>query len=179
MCIVAHRSINMMEETYLMEHIKEQACFVSQNLSGDLRAAKAGKHSCIYVLPDGVSNGKGYLSAPLTKEQQRQAAKEGKEARTPPSISQLPGCHVFYQIMGGPALHFTSRPLWSLVNIIIHLFFVRLPAGPNLYPTQCDVQSGETQMQHGITQLSSNPSQFSFKPIGSILHCSYLIQLCA
>lgn len=68
-----------MEETYLMEHIKEVACFVSQDLGADLAAAKAGRHRCEYVLPDGLTNGKGYLRLPLTKEQLKEAAKQGKE----------------------------------------------------------------------------------------------------
>lgn len=69
----------MMEETHLMEHIKEVSCFVSQDLAADLAAAKAGKHSCMYVLPDGILSGRGYLRPLLTKEQLREAAKEGKE----------------------------------------------------------------------------------------------------
>ena len=68
-----------MEETYLMEHIKEAACFVSQDLDRDLAAAKRGQHSCEYVLPDGLGNGAGYLRKPLTKEQMREAVKQGKE----------------------------------------------------------------------------------------------------
>ena len=69
----------MMEETYLMEHIKEATCFVSQDLYSDLTAAKKGKHRIDYVLPDGVSNGSGYLRPPLSKEQIREAARQGKE----------------------------------------------------------------------------------------------------
>lgn len=72
----------MMEETYLMEHIKEVACFVSQDLNADLAAAKKGKHRIDYVLPDGVSSGSGYLRPPLSKEQIREAAKQGKEVMT-------------------------------------------------------------------------------------------------
>lgn len=70
----------MMEETYLVEHIKEVASFVSVDLASDLVAAKAGRHAREYVLPDGVSNGEGYLRLPLTKAQQKEAVKEGKEA---------------------------------------------------------------------------------------------------
>ena len=73
------RSINMMEETYLMEHIKEAACFVSHDLYADLAAAKKGKYRTEYVLPDGLGNGSGYLRSPPSKEQMREAAKQGKE----------------------------------------------------------------------------------------------------
>ena len=51
----------MMEETYLMERIKDQMTFTSQNLSEDLAKAKAGVHRLDYVLPDGVSSGTGYI----------------------------------------------------------------------------------------------------------------------
>lgn len=78
--LVSFRSINMMEETSLVEHVKEVSCFVSQDLAADLVAAKAGKHSCRFVLPNGSSsNPRGYLQAQLGKEELRAAAKEGKE----------------------------------------------------------------------------------------------------
>ena len=73
----------MMEETYLMEHIKEAACFVSQDFKKDLANAKKGDHRCEYVLPDGVSNSCGYLRQPLSREQMREAAKQGKEVSLP------------------------------------------------------------------------------------------------
>jgi hypothetical protein len=69
----------MMEETYLVEHIKEASCFVSQDLAADITAAKAGVHRREFVLPDGVSNGSGFLRLPLTKDQMREAAREGNE----------------------------------------------------------------------------------------------------
>lgn len=77
--LVSFRSINMMEETYLVEHIKEASCFVSQDLAADITAAKAGVHRREFVLPDGVSNGSGFLRLPLTKDQMREAAREGNE----------------------------------------------------------------------------------------------------
>ena len=39
-CFSNLRSVNMMDETYLLEHIKEQLCFVSQDTAADLRAAR-------------------------------------------------------------------------------------------------------------------------------------------
>ena len=72
----------MMEETCLVEHVKEASCFVSQDLAADLVAAKAGKHSRMFILPDGSSsNSRGYLRSPLGKDELRAAAKEGKEVR--------------------------------------------------------------------------------------------------
>lgn len=53
----------MMEETYLMDHIKEQLCFVSQNVTKDLAASKGRKsiHRRVYVLPDGVTSRLGHV----------------------------------------------------------------------------------------------------------------------
>ena len=52
----------MMDEPHLMEHVKEAACFVSQDLPVDLAAAKAGRaHRAEYVLPDGLGHGRGFL----------------------------------------------------------------------------------------------------------------------
>lgn len=62
--LVSYRSLNMMDETYLMECIKEQLCFVSQDVRADLKLSKLGYRSPYhreYVLPDGVTNFRGYL----------------------------------------------------------------------------------------------------------------------
>ena len=54
----------MMEETALVDAIKEAACFVSGDLGADLAAARAGGHRLEYVLPNGVTNLRGYVCAP-------------------------------------------------------------------------------------------------------------------
>ena len=54
----------MMDETYLVEHVKEAVCFVSRDLRADLAAARGGKHKLEYVLPDGVNQQLGYARAP-------------------------------------------------------------------------------------------------------------------
>lgn len=56
----------MMEETYLMEHVKEQACFVSTDLKADLLTSRPsrGPHRREYVLPDGVNSTTGFLRVP-------------------------------------------------------------------------------------------------------------------
>ena len=55
-----------MEETYLVEHMKDAACFVSDDLSRDLRTAQQA-HSPLkleYVLPDGLTNLTGFVRKP-------------------------------------------------------------------------------------------------------------------
>jgi len=64
----------MMEETYLVEHIKEAVCFVSAELDADLVAARAGSHKLEYVLPDGVSEQLGHVRQPQPKEKGKQGA---------------------------------------------------------------------------------------------------------
>ena len=55
-----------MEETYLVEHIKDAACFVSNDLPADLKSAQRSNspHRLEYVLPDGLTNLKGFVRKP-------------------------------------------------------------------------------------------------------------------
>ncbi|KAK9828010.1 hypothetical protein WJX81_008549 [Elliptochloris bilobata] len=62
--LVSYRSVNMMEETALVDAIKEAACFVSGDMAADLTAARAGGHRLEYVLPNGVTNLRGYVRQP-------------------------------------------------------------------------------------------------------------------
>lgn len=66
--LVSFRSVNVMEETFIMDDVKEKLCFVSLDLPRDLHIArKSGKENlfrCTYVLPDGVTYMKGYVKYP-------------------------------------------------------------------------------------------------------------------
>ncbi|GFH30038.1 uncharacterized protein HaLaN_28811, partial [Haematococcus lacustris] len=57
------RSLNMMDEPYLMEVVKEAVCFVSKDVRNDLKLAslRSSPFKREFVLPDGVSNFRGYL----------------------------------------------------------------------------------------------------------------------
>ncbi len=50
----------MMDETYLVEHIKDELCFVSQDVRADLATARQpglkSPHRREYLLPDGVTS---------------------------------------------------------------------------------------------------------------------------
>ncbi|KAJ0985685.1 hypothetical protein J5N97_004041 [Dioscorea zingiberensis] len=63
--LVSYRSVNVMDETLIVDHAKEQLCFVSLDVPRDLQLArKSGKDNpfkCTYVLPDGVTHTKGYV----------------------------------------------------------------------------------------------------------------------
>ncbi|KAK6941677.1 Actin family [Dillenia turbinata] len=66
--IVSFRSVNVMDETLIMDDVKEKLCLVSLDVSRDLQIArKAGKENlfrCTYVLPDGVTHMKGFVKDP-------------------------------------------------------------------------------------------------------------------
>jgi len=71
----------MMAETYLVDNVKEQVCFVSTDLKSDLVASRKGTHKLEYVLPDGVNERIGYARQPLGKGGRTE--KNGKEQARP------------------------------------------------------------------------------------------------
>jgi hypothetical protein len=75
----------MMEETYLVEHIKDTVCFVSPDLKADLASARAGAHRLEYVLPDGVNEQLGHVRQPQPRERGKTSAadKAGREQVLP------------------------------------------------------------------------------------------------
>jgi hypothetical protein len=80
----------MMEETYLVEHVKEAVCFVSTDLKADLAASRAGKHKLEYVLPDGINEQLGHIREPLSKAEARERAnKEQVWAQTNIGLLQI------------------------------------------------------------------------------------------
>ncbi|CAG8417604.1 unnamed protein product [Penicillium salamii] len=68
--LVSERQINMMDETYIMNQIKESACYVSNDFSKDMERTLKGNRSyqakaedgivLDYVLPDPNANRKGF-----------------------------------------------------------------------------------------------------------------------
>ncbi|OMO81165.1 Actin-related protein [Corchorus capsularis] len=66
--LVSYRAVNVMDETFLMDDVKEKLCFVSLDVDRDLQnARKHGKDNlfrCTYVLPDGVTHTKGFVKDP-------------------------------------------------------------------------------------------------------------------
>ncbi|KAI4377163.1 hypothetical protein MLD38_014840 [Melastoma candidum] len=70
--MVSYRKINVMDETLLMDEVKEKLCFVSLNVQRDLQLArKPGRSNpfrCTYVLPDGVTHTKGFVKDPVDAE---------------------------------------------------------------------------------------------------------------
>ncbi|XP_058074404.1 actin-related protein 6 [Magnolia sinica] len=63
--LISYRSINVMDETFIIDDVKEKLCFVSLDVPRDLQIArKPGKDNilkCTYVLPDGITHTKGFV----------------------------------------------------------------------------------------------------------------------
>lgn len=63
--LVSYRSINLMDETLIIDDAKEKLCFVSLDVPNDLQLArKSGKDNpfrCTYVLPDGITHTRGFV----------------------------------------------------------------------------------------------------------------------
>lgn len=63
--LVSYRAVNVMDETLMMDDVKEKLCFVSLDVPRDLqisrRPGKDNFHRCTYVLPDGITYTKGFV----------------------------------------------------------------------------------------------------------------------
>ncbi|XP_057785539.1 actin-related protein 6-like [Salvia miltiorrhiza] len=63
--LVSYRSVNVMDESFIMDDVKEKLCFVSLDVQRDLKIARRpGKDNlfrCSYVLPDGITHTKGFV----------------------------------------------------------------------------------------------------------------------
>jgi len=73
--IISYRQLHVMDETYVINQVKEDSCFVSQDLFKDMELAKCKlENNTIakdYVLPDYTTLRRGYLKDPeLSNEQQ-------------------------------------------------------------------------------------------------------------
>lgn len=67
--IISYRQLNVMDETYVINQVKEDSCFVSQDFNEDMRAArkKYPENTIVrdYLLPDFTSIQRGYLREPI------------------------------------------------------------------------------------------------------------------
>ncbi|KAL6552336.1 Actin-related protein 6 [Orobanche hederae] len=66
--LISNRSINVMDDFFLMDHVKEKLCFVSLDVPRDLQIARKRGHDnifkCTLCLPDGVTFTKGFVEDP-------------------------------------------------------------------------------------------------------------------
>lgn len=80
--LVSYRAVNMMDETFIMDDVKEKLCFISLDVARDLEVArKPGNENLIrtmYVLPDGIKHKRGFVKDP--EEAQRYLSLQEKGA---------------------------------------------------------------------------------------------------
>ncbi|XP_021760767.1 actin-related protein 6-like [Chenopodium quinoa] len=84
--LVSYRTINVMDETLIMDDVKEKLCFVSLDVPRDLQIArKSGKDNlfkCTYVLPDGIIHTKGFVKD-MNEAQRYQTLYDGEPKSMP------------------------------------------------------------------------------------------------
>ncbi|XP_037043665.1 actin-related protein 6-like [Bradysia coprophila] len=73
--IISYRQLNVMDESYVINQVKEDACFVSQDFNSDMRVArkKFPENTIVqdYVLPDFTSIRRGFLCDPVPSRENR------------------------------------------------------------------------------------------------------------
>jgi len=64
--LVSYRAYNMMDETYLINQVKEQLCFCSNDIYGDLKPSSAANKALCreFVLPDYQDSMEGHVRLP-------------------------------------------------------------------------------------------------------------------
>ena len=103
--IVSYRSINMMDETYIIDDVKERLCFVAQNIDVEAHEAKKGMNSSLYreyVLPDGVKLTRGHVRDVSKTKSQAGAGSDDDDDVAPSSASEeeqyIPLCNERFMI---------------------------------------------------------------------------------
>ncbi|CAM6110684.1 unnamed protein product [Calypogeia fissa] len=99
--LVSYRAWNMMDETYIMEDVKEKLCFVSLDIPADLVVArKRGKSNYFlseYVLPDGIKHKRGFVKDPdaaaasITKRQRGEEGLGAGDKAQPLPVEEVRG----------------------------------------------------------------------------------------
>jgi actin-related protein 6 len=90
--VISYRQYNMMDETHLINNVKESCCFVSQDFSADLEKIKFKKGAELkYVLPDYSNSKEGYvLKEGQTLKEDQQVLVLGNERFAIPEILFTP-----------------------------------------------------------------------------------------
>ncbi|XP_058807177.1 actin-related protein 6 isoform X2 [Phymastichus coffea] len=100
--ILSYRQLNVMDETYVVNQVKEDSCFVSQDFYADMETAKRGfKNNTIvkdYVLPDFTTLKRGML-VDVGTETDQQVLRMNNERFSIPEIMFHP-CDVGIKQMG-------------------------------------------------------------------------------
>ncbi|CAD7083399.1 unnamed protein product [Hermetia illucens] len=88
--IISYRHLNMMDESYVVNQIKEDVCFVSSDFQRDMKTQKLRypENTIIqeYVLPDFTTVNRGYVKKPEGPAPEQQTIKLNNERFTVPEL---------------------------------------------------------------------------------------------
>uniref|UniRef100_A0A1I8NQ06 Actin-related protein 6 n=1 Tax=Stomoxys calcitrans TaxID=35570 RepID=A0A1I8NQ06_STOCA len=93
--IISYRHLNVMDESYVVNQIKEDVCFVSQNFADDMRvhsdAKKRSEVAVEYMLPDFTTVKRGYIRKspsknPISEDSDQQSLRLCNERFTVPEL---------------------------------------------------------------------------------------------
>ena len=72
--ITSYRQLHVLDETYVMNQVKEDACYVSQDFFKDMAQAQKNRGqnliACDYILPDFTNRRRGFIREPISRPQQ-------------------------------------------------------------------------------------------------------------
>ncbi|NP_001040469.1 ARP6 actin-related protein 6-like protein [Bombyx mori] len=137
--ILSYRQLNVMDETYVINQVKEDSCFVSKDFFADMEIAKKkGPENAIvkdYVLPDYTSLRRGYLRdiVPPEEDLEQQTLRLNNERFSIPELLFHPS-DVGIQQMGIPEaiMHsINSCPEEHTENLLANIV---LYGGNTLFP---------------------------------------------
>ncbi|XP_055373508.1 actin-related protein 6 isoform X2 [Condylostylus longicornis] len=90
--LISYRHLNVMDESYVVNQIKEDICFVSQDFKRDLKLSKTRENPIVteYVLPDFTSIKRGYVKKKDDNYKDYQMLKLSNERFTIPELLFYP-----------------------------------------------------------------------------------------
>lgn len=104
--IISYRQLNVMDESYVINQVKEDSCFVSQNFMADMEMSRKrypeNKIVKEYVLPDFTAIKRGFLRDPVSKKEEpntdQQTLRLANERFTIPELLFHPSDVGIYQM---------------------------------------------------------------------------------
>lgn len=91
--LVSYRAVNVMDETFLIDDVKENLCFVSLDVPRDLYMSRKGEkdylYRCTYVLPDGIAHTKGFVKDPAQAKRYLSLTEEDDDNNNMKEMDQI------------------------------------------------------------------------------------------
>lgn len=86
--VISYRQLHVLDETYVINHCKEDCCYVSSQFDKDIEIASQKKNSIAreYVLPDFTSIKRGYIRQEMDDNSELQSIRMNNERFQVPEI---------------------------------------------------------------------------------------------